>query len=215
MLAILPILAAVIFSIGTSQAEKGKAVVGIAGIQTSSQNISCKGFAQFSDCNKDLANGFRVMLETAIVKTGKMDVMERTQLDKVLGEQVIAEAGITTAGGEVGGLEGVDYLIYGTITKFGTKKSGFSLFGKKNDRSSATSKTTTEMAVDLKVTDVTNGQIIIADSVTGIVTTGKSFSFGGNNRENNNADPFADVQRAVAAKISEKIVTVKFPIKVI
>ena len=73
----------------------------MAAIESAAQNISCDGWerATGADCNKDLSNGFRVMQETAIVKSGKMDVMERGQLDSVVNEQAIAQIGLTHAGG--------------------------------------------------------------------------------------------------------------------
>ena len=207
-----------------------KVVAGVAEIETSAQNISCEGWNRASgfDCNQDLSKGFRVMLETAIVKTGKMAVMERGRLNSLLNEQVIAQAGLTDAGGKVGGLTGVDYLIYGTITKFGSKQSGFSassnkgvgsLFGGKARQALGggvkTTTLTAEMAVDLKITDVATGKIALADSVGGEIEAGFGFSVGGIQSSEKSADPFADVQRIVAAKISEEIVTTRFPIKVI
>ena len=218
------------FGLTASGLHAQKAVVGVAGVQTAAQNISCDGWdrATGADCNKDLASGFQVMLETAIVKSGKMDVMERGQLDAVVNEQAIAQLGLTDSGGQVGGLQGVDYLIYGMITKFGTKESGFSassdkgvgsLFGGRARQGAGggvkTAKLTTEMAVDLKVTEVASGKIVLADSVGGEVEAGGGFSVGGIESSESSADPFADVQRVVAAKISEKIVTTHFPIKVI
>ena len=168
------------------------------------------------------------MLETAIFKTGKMDVMERTQIDSVINEQGIAQLGLTTSGGQLGGLVGVDYLIYGTITKFGARQSGFNvssskgvgtLFGGKVRKGLGsgiqTASLTTEMGVDLKVTDVATGQIVIADHVEGEVEQGKSFHVGGIQSAESSADPFADVQRIVAASIAEAIVTYHIPIKVI
>ena len=230
-----------------------KAVVGVVGLETAAQNISCDGWDAFTgrECNRDLASGFRAMLETAIFKTGKMDVMERTQIDSVINEQGIAQLGLTTSGGQLGGLVGVDYLIYGTITKFGARQSGFNvssskgvgtLFGGKvrkglgsgiqtaslttemgvdlkvTDVATAgiqTASLTTEMGVDLKVTDVATGQIVIADHVEGEVEQGKSFHVGGIQSAESSADPFADVQRIVAASIAEAIVTYHIPIKVI
>ena len=78
-----------------------------------------------------------------------------------------------------------------------------------------TAKVTTEMGVDLKVTDVSTGQIVIADHVDGEIEQGKAFSIGGIESVNSTADPFASVQRVVAAKITEKIATYHIPIKVI
>ena len=71
------------------------------------------------------------------------------------------------------------------------------------------------MAVDLRVTDVATGRIVLADSVDGEIQAGRAFSVGGIQSTESSADPFADVQRVVAARISEKIVTFHFPMKVI
>ena len=135
---------------------------------------------------------------------------------------------ITTSGGQIGGLTGVDYLIYGNITKFGARKTGLtvstskgvgSMLGRRARKASGgglkTAKVTTEMGVDLKVTDVSTGQIVIADHVDGEIEHGKAFSIGGIESVNSTADPFASVQRVVAAKITEKIATYHIPIKVI
>ena len=209
--------------------QSQKSVVAIGGIDTSAQNISCSGWDRsVHDCNQDLSEGFRVMLETSITKTGKMDVMERGRLEGVLQEQGLAGAGLTDAGGGVGGLMGVDYLIYGTITRFGAQKADVSvssnsgvssLLGRRTRQAAGggldTSKVSVSMGVDLKVTDVATGRIILADEVSGTIQSGSSFSVGGVSKTEASADPFADVQRVVSARISEAVVTVKYPFKVI
>ena len=208
-----------------------KPVVGIGGIKTAAQNISCTGWDAYSghNCNQYLSSGFVAMLETAIVKSGKMDVMERSQLGGVIEEQGLGEIGLTTSGGRIGGLTGVDYLIHGSITKFGARESGFAISGRAGLIGGLVSGTvgrilspglsrarvTTEMAVDLKVTDVASGRIVLADTVEGEARQGESFSVAGVSRSETGADPFADVQRIVAAKLAEAVITVKIPFKVI
>ena len=206
-----------------------KPVVGIARIQTAAQNISCKGWTAraHQDCNAYLTEGFRVMLETAIVKSNKMDVMERVQLTGVLQEQGLGQFGLTTSGGTVGGLTGVDYLIYGSITKFGARGSGFGVSGSSGVGSIlggkigaafsgiSSSSVTTEMAVDLKVTDVATGKIVLAETVQGEAKQGQAFNVAGISSRETGADPFADVQRIVAARIAEAVVTTRIPFKVI
>ena len=158
------VIAALIFWMTTGLAAAQKVVVGVTQIDAVAQNISCEGWdnAVGHDCNKNLSAGFMVMLETAIVKSGKMDVMERGRLSDILGEQSFAEYGLTDAGGQVGSLRGIDYLVYGAITKFGARQSGFSassnkgvgsLLGGRTRRALGggfdSEKLTTEMAVDL------------------------------------------------------------------
>ena len=203
-----------------------KPVVGISGIQTVAQNISCKGWDAVGgrDCNQYLAEGFRAMLETALVRSNKMDVMERGRMDTVVGEQALGQMGLTDSGGRIGGLTGVDYLVYGSITKFGARESGFAVSGGRGIGSRIGSifgggislaTVTTEMAVDIRVTDVASGQIILADTVEGSAKTGEAFSIAGISSRDSGADPFADVQRILAAKLSESVVTTSIPFKVI
>ena len=193
------------------------------------QNISCQGWDAYTghDCTQDLADGFRVMLETVIVKSGKIDVVERSQLDGVLQEQAIGQEGLTTRGGQLGGLTGVDYLVYGSITRFGTRQESTKITGgsgvggflgrRSGGAFSGTrsAKLTTEMAVDLKITDVSTGRIILADTVKGEAEQGRSVHISGIQSSNSAADPFADVQRIVASRLAEAIVTSQIPIKVI
>ena len=215
--------------IATNVSAQGKPVVAIGPVGVAAQNISCAGWDRsVYDCNQDLAEGFRSMLETAITKTGKMDVMERMRLDSVLQEQGLSEVGLTTSGGGLGGLTGVDYYVYGTVTRFGAKEGGFSVSGRSgvggliNRRArgalgGGVSKRNveTEMGVDLKVTEVATGHIVVADSVSSSVKQGSAISVGGIQKAEVSGDPFADVQQVVAAKIAEAIVTSRIPIKVI
>lgn len=199
-------------------------VVGVAAIEVAAQNISCDAWQP--NCTQALAEGFRVMLETAITRTGRMSVMERTRLDAVLGEQILGEAGLTDSGGRVGGLTGVDYVIYGTVTKFGASESGFSVgrglssvtsrfgFGRRSSDVSS-DRVTTEMAVDLRVTEVANGQILVADTVEGTAQQGRAISAPGFSMADASGDPWADVQRLVAAKITESVVTARNPVRIV
>ena len=206
---------------------QSRTVVAIGPIDIAAQNISCDGWDR-ANCNEDLALGFRAMLETSLTRTGKMDVMERGQLDVIIAEQGIGQLGLTTSGGSVGGLTGVDYFVYGTITRFGAAESGTnvssssgvgSLFGGRAMSAfgggAQTSQVTVEMGVDLKVSDVSTGRIIMADMMDASVQTGSAFSVGGISQAESSADPFGDVQRVLAAQISESIVTAQIPIKVI
>lgn len=210
-----------------AHAQAQKPVVGIAPIHAEAQNISCEGWevARGVDCTQSLTRGFRTMLETAIVKSLKMDVMERIRMDTILEEQLLGQHGLTTSGGEIGGLIGIDYMIYGAITKFGVREEGFSVGGGVtnllDDRlagvisSVATASATTEMAVDIKVTDVANGTIVLADTVEGVAEQGKAIQAGGVRISEGTGDPFADVQRVVAQRLAEAVVTARIPIKVI
>ena len=218
------IATALVFAISTT--ANVKSVVAIGPIDVAAQNISCKGWDRARhDCNQYLAEGFRRMLETSIIKTGKMNVFERGQLIPLLEEQTLSTG--TLSVGE-GGLQGVDYLLIGAITRFGaseqktsisTNRGVGSLLGSRARQASGgglnTSKVSVSMGVDLKVSDIRTGQIVVADEVSATIDAGGGFSVGGIEQSGGSADPYADVQRVVANRIAEAIVTSKFPVKVI
>src|SRR5690242_19776819 len=74
--------------------------------------------------NSGRADTLSTMIETAIAQTGRFRLIERQQISQLLGEQVRAKGGVVTTNmpGKVGGIEGVDYLIYGTITSVSGKR---------------------------------------------------------------------------------------------
>lgn len=226
---LIPVAALIAVAVMSMPAQAQRPTVGVTTFQTAAKNIDCGPISAHAghDCNRELGEGFRIMLETAIVKSGKMSVMERSSLNTVMSEQLLAEAELTTSGGTVGGLTGVDYLIYGAITKFGAREEGFSMPGGQgvasllDDRIAgvlagiSSENATTEMSVDLKVTDVATGAIILADTVSGEVQQGRMISAGGITVGDASGDPYADVQRVLAAKIAEAVVTTRIPFKVI
>lgn len=173
---------------------------------------SCQGWeGAGGNCNRDLTEGFRAMLEAAVVKTGKMDVMERVQWDNIIAEQGLDELGLTDRRGRIGGLTGVDYYVYGTITRFGSADRSYRFEGVGLRKKQFA----IEMGVDLKITEVATGRIVVADSVKATIEQGKQFRVAGYKKEGGSADPFADVQEVVAARIAETLVTSRIPIKVI
>ena len=100
---------------------------------------------------------FQTMLETAISQTNKFELMERNRLDEVLSEQGLQ--GEFSDAGTVMKVGAVDYLVYGSITKFGTKKKEIST------KKFATVKVIAEFGIDLKVVDATTGEIRRAETI--------------------------------------------------
>ena len=159
---------------------------------------------------------FQTMLETLLVQTNKFDVIERSRLDEILSERGLSMAGI--ADGQVGinGIRGVDYLIYGAITKLGQSKSqnNLGIIGiNRNDKNY-------EAAVDLRIVDVSNGSMVLAHTVEvssdtdGSFTIGGLRGFGAIGASSSEGDPLSDVQSLAAAELAGVIATTINPIKV-
>ena len=107
---------------------------------------------------------FQTMLETQLVKTKRFRIMERNRIDEVLSEQILQ--GEFSNNDTVMNVSGVDYIVYGSITKFGSKKKQIKTTGV------SVVKLITEFGVDLKVVDVLTGEIIKAETVNISLETG-------------------------------------------
>lgn len=114
-----------------------------------------------------VGEGMADMLITALVKSGRYTVLERTQLNQVLKEQQLGQSGAVTpeSAAKVGQLLGVEVVVMGAVTEFGhseknvggaIKKVGLGL-GVKNIKAS--------VAVDVRLVNSSTGEIMTAESV--------------------------------------------------
>jgi hypothetical protein len=152
---------------------------------------------------------FQTMLETAISQTNKFELMERSRMDDILGEQALSAGGLTEGDGQIGGLSGVDYLVYGSITKLGTKSDAVALGGIAAGGQKA------EMSVDIRVVDKSTGSIRISKTVQKQAKSGGGFAMEGLAVGGEEADPLGEVQRLTANAVAALLAMEIFPIKVI
>ncbi|MBI5594207.1 MAG: CsgG/HfaB family protein [Deltaproteobacteria bacterium] len=107
------------------------------------------------------------MLAAELSSIGAFQVLERKEIDAVLGEQDLGASGRVDpqTRAKIGKIKGARYLVAGTVSSFeeqtsggggGISVMGFSVGGK-NDKA--------YMAVDLKVIDTTTGEIVDARTV--------------------------------------------------
>lgn len=101
------------------------------------------------------------MIQTALVKTRRFEVIERTALDEILSEQGLTATGIVNedTGAVSGYIRGVDYLLIGTVTKCGFSTNPIQVGKFKQE------KTVIELGVDFRLTDVNTGRIVLSDFV--------------------------------------------------
>ena len=152
---------------------------------------------------------FRAMLETALANTNKFDLIERSRIGDLISEQSLSAGGITQGSGQIGGISGVDYLVYGSITKLGVETNEFNL----GDYQSASADGV--MSVDLRVVDVNTGSIKISETVEVESSVASAINIDGRSIGGDEADPLSTVQRVAATQIAGKISLNIFPIKVI
>ena len=139
---------------------------------------------------------FRAMLETALANTNKFDLIERSRIGDLISEQALSSGGITQGNGQIGGISGVDYLVYGSITKLGVETNEFNL----GDYKSASADGV--MSVDLRVVDVSTGSIKISETVEVESSVASAINIDGRSIGGDEADPLSTVQRIAATKIA-------------
>lgn len=172
----------------------------------------------------DLANSgqsaaLSTMILSAIAQTQKFKVIEREQMGTLVKEQALGRSGMTTSRnrGKIGGFEGADYLIYGSITALSArKKTDFGttmlLGGLTKDKNGAGGQTCysgeVSLSLDIKITDRETGQIRYVKRLDEIQ---KSGTICGTGVPESNA---VVLFRSAADKVATGLVTTVFPIKV-
>ena len=176
----------------------------VIGITEITSGVDVRNYREYKNSK---AGNFQTMLETQMVKVGRFKIMERNRLDEVLSEQGLQ--GEFSDAGTVMNVGAVDYLVYGSITKFGSKKKEIAT------KSFATVKVIAEFGIDLKVVDATTGEIRRAETIDVSVETGSGMATKGIQTGDTLADPLSDVQRKAAKQVAAAISESIFPIEVI
>ncbi|WP_020593983.1 CsgG/HfaB family protein [Kiloniella laminariae] len=117
----------------------------------------------------DIGGGLSAMMTSALVESGRFIVVERANVQQVLAEQQMKGQNITspTTGPELGQVTGLNFLIYGSVTEFGTDDQGGgfglgvstgtigNLFSGGLSRQSASGK----VAMDIRLVNATTSQV--------------------------------------------------------
>lgn len=121
----------------------------------------------------DLGKGMADMLVTDLVKSNNFVVIEREMLDKIMAEQQLTQSGMLapTSVSKIGKLLGVNLIVTGGVTEFGAREGGGQVGGWAMGHatgglvSGVGLKTyTARVAVDVRMIDVTTGQIVAAET---------------------------------------------------
>ncbi len=104
------------------------------------------------------------ILTTELFKTGAFIMVEREQLQKVLGEQALGQSGAVNpaTAAQAGKILGLNAIVTGSISQFGVKTEGkdYGVYKQKVQKA--------ECTVDVRVVDTTTGQLLFADSGSGV-----------------------------------------------
>lgn len=146
-----------------------------------------------------LGEGVADMLVTALVKSNKFSVLERQELEKVLEEQKLGESGLVTAetAPKLGKLLGVELLVVGSVSEFGTKESKVS--GGLSFISGGVKTKTARAVVDVRLVNTVTGEIVAAEKEEGEESsTGIGFDYEG--IDFNNMDSWDDTDAGKATR---------------
>jgi curli biogenesis system outer membrane secretion channel CsgG len=158
------------------------------------------------DYKNSKAVNFQTMLETQLTQTNRFKIIERNRIGEVLSEQALQ--GEFSGNGTVMKVGAVDYIVYGSITKFGSKEKRVATSG------ISVVKIISEFGVDLKVVDVLTGEVRKAETVELSMEVGSGTRTQGFGTSDVKADPLSDIQRAAAKLAAATIAESIFPIKV-
>jgi curli biogenesis system outer membrane secretion channel CsgG len=131
------------------------------------KRIAVINFEDRSGYGHNIGQGVADMLVTSLVESNKFIVIERAELDEILKEQGLGQTGLVTpqSAAKVGQLLGLQRIITGSITEFGSKQDkvgggigGFNI---------GVSTTTARVAVDIRIINVNTGEIELAKSAEG------------------------------------------------
>ena len=123
-------------------------------IAQSNKPIVAVGTFESSFSNYDTRN-IQTAIETALSKTQKFSLMERGRLDQLLAEQGMSAGGIVGGSGQIGGFDGVDYLIYGRVTQLGLEAKNLFIM----------SACEAKLGIDIRVVDVRTGEIRLSETL--------------------------------------------------
>ena len=153
---------------------------------------------------------FTTMVETALVKTRRFEVIERTSLDEILSEQGLSATGIVNedTGAISGYIRGVDYLLIGTVTKCGFSSNPVQVGKFKQE------KTVIELGVDFRLTDVSTGRIVLSDFVDVNDEAMSQISGNGYSSASANENYIANAMRKASLQAAFLIANAIVPLKI-
>ncbi len=152
-------------------------------------------------------DNYEAMLETQLIKVGRFTVYERNKLDQVLGEQGLQQS-LSNNGTQLQ-IEGVDYLVYGSITKKSTQQRQL------QTGQFASVKVVSTFGVDIKIVDATTGEIRRAEAIEASVEAGQGVATGNFRSIDASGDGLVEAQRLVAKKSAALLAESIFPIRVV
>ncbi len=145
------------------------------------KRIAVINFEDRAGYGHNIGQGVADMLVTSLVESDRFLVVERSELEAILNEQGLGQTGLVTAqsAAQVGKLLGIELMVTGSVTEFGTKKDNIGGgLGSLGGLNVGVSTQSARAAVDIRLINVNTGEIVTAkmaegeDSSTGLDNVG-------------------------------------------
>lgn len=169
-------------------------------LQALKKRVAVINFEDRAGYGHNVGQGVSDMLVTALVESDKFTVIEREELDEILKEQGLGQTGLVTpqSAAKVGQLLGVQRIITGSITEFGSKENkvgggigGFNL---------GVSTTTARVTVDIRIVNVNTGEIVMAKSAEGEDSSTGLDNVGVQDIDFHNSNTWDNTQLGIASR---------------
>ena len=195
-------------------AEVDKVKIAVGEIEYRAKDSSeNKMYSAYGRGVREDTRAFVDMLTTALVKSRKFDVIERDKMSEILKEQGMSIEGFMQGGyeGDNFNLQGVDYILTGSITEYGEQEKAIGISGFSSSSRIAT------MAVDVRILNVSTGTIEIAETVRAEQTGGSSINVKGFASGDNDSSGalLGQVMRETSTNVATLVVSASYPIKVV
>jgi curli biogenesis system outer membrane secretion channel CsgG len=149
-----------------------------------------------------LGGAIREILETELSRSGKFILLTRKELDAVLDEQDLAKSGMVKAGtgARAGEILGANAVVTGVVSQFGVhQKAATYVVG-------ASKTQTAEATVDVQLIDASSGQILWAESGTGLYEVSTTQVLGVGSAKGYDETMEAKALRAAISKFVDNLV---------
>ncbi|MFO7733553.1 MAG: CsgG/HfaB family protein [Candidatus Aminicenantes bacterium] len=146
------------------------------------------GRSYWRSASWDLGTGMAEMMMTALVETGKFKILERQEIDAVIGEQDFGASGRVdpATAAKIGKILGAQYLLYGTVNEFEYSKAGEKGGVRIGGLRVGAGQASAHIGMDVRIVDAVTGEILFSTrstanaSRTGFKVGYSSSDFGAN-----------------------------------
>lgn len=196
-----------------AQGAERKPIIGIGKIKWSvTISNNAKLIADEAQADKILS-ALRTQVATALVRTKKFDVVDRDQFDQVVEEiKLIHESGLVDPNlqntAKFGSLEGVNWMVMGSLTQFSETGSGSSVGGWHFSSRGLL------LVLDLRIVDIESGRVVDAAPLEVMVNVGRNFAMGYSARKSE-SEKLNELMRITCDKFVHCVVENVCPIKII